>query len=177
MKIKLVNARLSFPSLFEATSFEGSKPSFKATFILDKKKDAAKIAEINKAIDAMIAEKWKGKVTRAKLKGVCLRDGEEKADMDGYGDDVMFISSASLKRIPVVDGDLSPLSAQDNKPYAGCYVNGTIELWVQDNDFGKRINAQLRAVQFSKNGDPFGVKEANPEEEFDKVEESADDVV
>lgn len=177
MKIKLVNARLSFPALFEATSFESSKPSFKATFILDKTKDAAKIAEINKAIDAMILEAWKGKVKRKDIKGTCLRDGSEKADMDGYGDDVMFISSASQKRIPVVDGDLSPLTSEDNKPYAGCYVNGTIELWVQDNKFGKRINAQLKAVQFSKNGDPFGDKAVNPEDEFSKVEDDGSDVV
>jgi len=171
-KVKLSNVRLSFPSLFEATSFEGSKPSYKATFILDKAKDAAAIATINKAIDAEITDKWKGKLKRANLKGVCLRDGAEKSDMDGYSDKVVFISSSSSKRPPVVDKDLSPLTETDGKPYAGCYVNATIELWAQDNNFGKRINAQLRAVQFLRDGEPFGDKGANPEEEFSKVEDT-----
>lgn len=173
MKLKLNNVRLSFPSLFEPTSFEGSKPSFKATFILDKKAHKTAIAEIQIAIAAVITEKWQGKLKQSQLKGVCLRDGSEKADMDGYGDEVMFVSSSNSKRFPVVDKDLTPLDSTDTKPYAGCYVNATIELWAQDNQFGKRVNAQVKAVQFSREGEPFGDKTVNVEDEFEKIEDDS----
>lgn len=150
-----ISGRLSFPALFEAKSMDaGSKPKFSATFLMDKKKDAASIKKIQARIDALIAEKWKGKKP-AGLK-VSLHDGSEKEDKEGYGPDVMYINANSDKRPVVVDRDKTPLTSADNKPYAGCYVNGSIQIWVQDNQFGKRINASLRAVQFVKDGEPFG---------------------
>jgi hypothetical protein len=169
MNIKLTSVRLSFPSLFKPRAFEeGQEPKFSATFILDKVKDAAQIATVQAAIAAVIHEEWKGKVTLAHLKGTCIRDGGEgtKTDVDGYGPTVMFVTSSSSKRIPVVDRDLTPLTEQDSKPYAGCYVNCSLRLWAQDNKFGKRVNAQLRAIQFVKDGDAFGDKLADVEKEF-----------
>jgi tripartite-type tricarboxylate transporter receptor subunit TctC len=55
----------------------------------------------------------------------------------------------------VVGRKLEVLTEDDNKPFAGCYVNATIRLWAQDNQYGKRINAQLRAVQYVKDGAAF----------------------
>jgi hypothetical protein len=51
-------------------------------------------------------------------------------------------------------------------PYAGCYVNATIVVWAQDNEHGKRINAQVKAVQFFKDGEAFGAAAVNPDDEF-----------
>lgn len=48
------------------------------------------------------------------------------------------------------------LSARDGKPYGGCYVNVTLDVWVQDNKFGRRINCQLKGVQYLREGDAFG---------------------
>lgn len=172
-KIKLKNVRLSFPALFEPKAFQGGKPKFSAVFLLDKKTHALKIEEIKQAMDAVAKEKWPKKLPSGLKLG--LREGSEKEDMDGYGDGVMFFSASSQKKIPVVDCDLSPLGAGDSKPYAGCYVNATVNVWAQDNEFGKRVNFGLVAVQFSKNGEPFGAGAANPEEEFDKIEETADE--
>lgn len=172
-KIKLVNVRLSFPQLFEAKAFQGGTPKFSAVFLLDKKNHASKIAEIKAAMEACAKEKWPKKLPPGLKYG--LRDGSEKEDTDGYGEGVMFFSASSQKRIPVVDRDLSPLSAGDDRPYAGCYVNATVNVWAQDNEFGKRVNFGLVAVQFSKKGEPFGAGAANPEEEFEKIEETADD--
>jgi hypothetical protein len=56
----------------------------------------------------------------------------------------------------VVDRDRTPLTASDGKPYAGCFVNAVVELWAQDNQYGKRINASLGGVQFAADGDAFG---------------------
>lgn len=156
MEITIKKARLSFPALFKAKAFEeGQEPKYSATALLDKKEHAADIKALQAKALAVAEEKWgKGKVP----KGVkfCLRDGAEKPDMDGYGEAVMFFSAASPKRPAVVDKDLSPLDGATGKPYAGCYINIHVRLWAQDNKFGKRINAELKAVQFVKDGEPFG---------------------
>lgn len=166
MNVTLNTVRLSYPNLFKATAFQkDQEPKFSAAFLLNKKTDAKQIATFQAAMKSVAEEKWGvGKVP----KGVklCLRDGKEKEDTDGYGPDIMFFSAASAKRIPVVGRDLTPLTEQDGKPYAGCYVNVVVRLWAQDNDFGKRVNAQLRTVQFVKDGEAFGDKPADPTKEF-----------
>jgi hypothetical protein len=74
-----------------------------------------------------------------------------------------------------VDRDRSLITEDDNKLYAGCYVNAIIELWVQDNSYGKRVNANLLGVQFFKDGEPFadGVKASA--DDFDVFETEAND--
>jgi hypothetical protein len=170
--VKLKNVRLSFPALFKAKAFNEGTPKFSCVLLLDKKKNAAEIEAIERAIDEVIEEKWpKGRPKN--MKPSCLHDGDEKEDTDGYGDKVMYVSASSVKRVPVVGADMSPLTEEDGKPYAGCFVNASIRLWAQDNEWGKRVNAQLRAVQFFKDGEPFGEKPADPEKEFEDV--SGDD--
>src|SRR4051812_17127708 len=96
--------RLSFPALFRPKAFsDDQEPKYKAVVILDKKKDAAGLKVIQNAIALVLKENFKGKTTGIKS---CLRDGSEKADLDGYGPDVMFISTSSAKKIPVVDKDM-----------------------------------------------------------------------
>jgi hypothetical protein len=56
----------------------------------------------------------------------------------------------------VINRDKSPIAEGDNVVYAGCYVNGIVSLWAQNNQYGKRINAQLDGVQFVRDGEPFG---------------------
>ena len=171
--IKLSNVRLSYPELFTAKAFQGGKPAFSAVFLLNKTKDAAQIAAIKTAINAVAKEAFKGKLPPK----TCLRDGSEKPDTDGYGADIVFVSARNEKRPGVVNRDLTPLTAEDGKPYAGCYVNAVIRLWAQDNEFGKRINASLRNVQFVRDGEPFGEKPVAPEQDFDALPEDDSAVV
>lgn len=172
--VKLKNVRLSFPALHEARGFQGSKPAFSAVFLLNKKANIAEIALIKKAIETVTKEKWP-KGTPKNMKPPCLHDGSEKEDVDGYGDDMMYVSARSSKRIPVVGPDLTPLTEEDGKPYAGCFVNASIRLWAQDNEFGKRINAQLRVVQFLRDGEPFGEKPADAEAELGRADGGSSD--
>jgi hypothetical protein len=169
--VRLRNVRLSFPSLFEPRSFEeGGNPSYQATFLMARKGDKDENAKLTlQAVDLVVKSGLKGK--HPGKDKVCIRSGEEKGErgIDGYNADMCFVSSSSKKRVPVVDRDLSPLTQDDNKPYAGCYVNATIRLWAQDNKFGKRVNAQLRAIQFAADGEPFGEGSVDAAEEFSDV--------
>jgi hypothetical protein len=172
--IKLNNVRLSYPQLFVAKIPEdGTVAKYSASFLLDKKEHAELIKHIEKTIARVALDEFK-KAT--KLKRVCLRDGSEKEDKEGYGDDVMFITSNSEKRPAVVDRDLTPLTAEDSKPYAGCYVNATIRLFAYDHKTGgKGVSAALRAVQFVKDGPSFGAGPVDAAEEFDALPASVDD--
>ena len=162
--VKLNNVRLSFPALWQARTGPdaNSKPSYQAAFILDKKDNAKDIETVRATIAAIGKESFKGKLPPK----ICLREGTEKGDVDGYGEGVMFINARSDKRPHVVGRKLEVLTEDDNKPFAGCYVNATIRLWAQDNQYGKRINAQLRAVQYVKDGAAFGEGSVDVNKEF-----------
>jgi hypothetical protein len=168
--VRLRNVRLSFPALWEARSFEeGGAKSFQATFLMDKpsgkdKEENAKL--VLEGVAMVVKSGLKGK--HPGKEKVCIRSGEEKGErgIDGYNADMCYVSSNSKKKVPVVDRDLTPLDESDGKPYAGCYVNATIRLWAQDNKYGKRVNAQLRAMQFYENGEPFGEGSVDAAEEF-----------
>ncbi len=152
MKIKVENVRLSFPSLFRKAQFNGSETKYEATFLLSKNDHAKAIAQIEKAIKDKIATDLKGaKIGADKL---CLRDGDE-VEYDGY-EGHMSLKASNKKRPLVIGKDKSPLTEDDNVVYGGCYVNAIVELWAQNNEYGKRINANLLGVQFVRDGEPFG---------------------
>ena len=63
--------------------------------------------------------------------------------------------------------------------YSGCYVNTNITLWPQDHSVGgKGVNANLRIVQFFRDGDAFGTARASADEmdEVD-IDDDEDDAV
>jgi len=152
-KIKIKNARLSFPNLFQTSCYGGEDTGkYDATFILDKKLHAKEIVDIEKGIANIVRDQLKGKHPGADR--TCLKDGDETEREEQQG---AYVIKASTKRRPLVlDRDKSPLTEEDNKIYAGCYVNGIITLWAQNNAYGRRINASLEGIQFSSHGEPFG---------------------
>jgi hypothetical protein len=178
MKVKLTNVRLAFPVLFEARTVNGEgKPAFSASFLLDPADPQVKA--LNQAIEQVAKDKWGAragdilKQMRAQDK-VALHDGDLKANYDGFPGN-LYVSARSATRPLVIDKDKSPLTEQDGKPYAGCFVNASIELWPQDNNYGKRVNASLRGVQFFRDGDSFAGGGAASEDEFDDISSGATD--
>jgi hypothetical protein len=178
MIVKLKNVRLSFPELFEAKTVNGEgKPAFSAVFLINPKDPQIEV--LNKAIEAVAKESWGAKAD-ATLKTIrtadktCLHSGDLKANYDGF-EGMMYVSARNALRPLVVDVNKAPLTAEDGKPYAGCYVNASIELWVQDNNYGKRINATLRGVQFYKDGESFAGGGVASEDDFEDL--TADDLV
>lgn len=164
--IKLPAVRLSFPHLFKPHAMEeGQEPKYSASFILDNDKHGALLDKIESTINRLALDFWKKKTPFKS----CLRDGNEKADKEGYGDGVSFISASRKTRPAVVDRQVNPLTEEDGVIYAGCFVNATVRLWVMDNKFGKRVNAELRAVQFLKDGESFGAGPVVAENEFDAI--------
>lgn len=181
MKLKIENARLGFPALHEPKTVNGEgEPAFSATFLLPPNHPAIKT--LREAFEAIGKDKWGAKWPTVKKEieakdRYCLHDGDTKADYANFAGN-FFVSARNKTRPLVIDRDKSPLTAADGRPYAGCYVHASIELWAQDNNYGKRINASLRGVQFYKDGDAFAGGGAASDDEFDEIEGStADDLV
>lgn len=169
-KVTLTNVRLSFPALFKPRAFsDGGEEKFQATFLIDKKNTAV-IKAVQAAMEAAKKDKWGEKAPKGIKLG--LRDGKEKAEVEGYGDDIYFVTARNSKFAPVVDGNITPLSEQSGKVYAGCYVNAYVNAWAQDNQYGKRINFNLLAVQFVRDGDAFGEGSVDVDQVFQRVEDS-----
>jgi hypothetical protein len=172
-RVMLKNVRLSFPALFKTSSFQGSEPKYEATFILDNEDNLDDIAKLKAAIAECASEKW-GKKIPKDLK-IGLRDGSEK-ELDGYGPGTMFLCAKSKNRPTVIDRDKSPLTEEDGTVYAGCWVNAQVSPWAQDNQFGRRVNFNLVAVQFRRDGEPFGDASFDPDD-FEVVEDEEMDMV
>ena len=178
MKIKLANVRLAFPALFEAKTVNGEgEPAFSASFLLPPDHPAIQI--LRDAFDGIGKDKWGAKWPAVKKEieakdRTALHDGDTKADYAGFEGN-FFVSARNKTRPLVIDRDKTPLVASDGKPYAGCYVNASIELWAQDNNYGKRINASLRGVQFFRDGDAFAGGGAASEDDFDDITEGVEE--
>lgn len=174
-------ARLAFPALFSPRAVKGEgQPRFSATLLLDA--NDPQIAAIKKTIQAVARDKWKDKAPAVltsleKVGKVALHDGDEKAQYDGF-EGTMFIAASAKENAPpaVLDGARQRLTERSGKPYAGCYVNASVEFWAQDNAYGKRVNATLRGIQFVRDGDAFGAgsRAAEPDE-FDEIDVAMED--
>lgn len=172
-RILLKEVRLSFPNLFEPKAGQdGGKARYSASFLLDKKEHADQIKLIRAAIYSLALAEFGDKTKEMFEKGKitpCLHQGSEK-DWAGYDESNVYLSTSSDTRPHVVDRDQSPLAKDDGKPYAGCYVNGAVRLWVQNNQHGKRVNCELLGVQFVKDGEAFGKPPFKPEEFFPRLD-------
>lgn len=177
-RIMLRDVRLAFPNLFEPTTVGGEgEPRYSAMLILPP--DHPQVKEIRAKMVAVAKEKWKDKAQvlyqgLEKTDKLALHDGDTKAQYDGCAGN-LFISAAAQQnaRPTVLDANRSPLTERDGKIYAGCYVNVSLDFWAQDNKYGKRINAQLRGVQFLRDGDAFAAGRPASGDEFDDVSEGA----
>ena len=178
MKVKLSKVRLSFPYLFKAVEFKtgDGKPRYDATFLVEP--GSANDKAIQAAIKAE-AETTYGKKAEANLKAFsgqtnkyCYLDGDTK-DYDGY-EGMLYLACHSKVRPLVIDRDKSPLTEQDGKPYAGCYVNATVEIYAQAGE-NPGIRASFAGVQFDSDGDSFGGGKPASTDDFDDLGTDVDD--
>lgn len=183
-RIMLRNVRLAFPNIFTPAIVgddPATKPRYSAKLVLPP--DHPQLAEIHAAMRAVAQAKWGPKAADIyrgieKADKLALHDGDTNSQFDGFVGNY-FITAAAKESVrpTVLDGNKSPLTERDGKPYSGCYVNVSLEMWAQDNGFGKRINAQLRGVQFLRDGDAFGSGQPAGRDEFDDVAGAdADDI-
>lgn len=174
-RIMLKDVRLSFPALFKPEAYQpGDAEKYKATLLVPK--DSKQAKEIDAKILAVLKDKFGTKADsvlktiRGNANKFAWQDGDNK-EYDGYAG-MMALSAKSDARPTVLDQDKSPLTAADGKPYAGCYVNASIDLFAYTTG-GNGLSASLRGVQFVRDGDSFSGARPADSDEFEAVEGEA----
>ena len=150
-KIKIDKARLSYPSLFKRSVFQGQEGKYEATLLVEKSSKIAKtiVVEAKKACKEAGVDYGKLRTSGKS----CVRDGDESDRPEAEG--CLTIKARNEMQPPVFDRDRSKIT-DAGRVYAGCYVAAVITFWVQDNAFGRRLNANLLGVQFVEDGEAFG---------------------
>lgn len=186
-QVRLNNVRLSFPDLFEAKQFDGQGAfKYRATFLFEPNSENHK--RLLHAQEAVLKEgfkdKWQTTLKNAnddsKLR--FIGNGDNKT-YDGY-EGMLFVSAtrdqtkgrpAVYAKNPGTKESPNLIAATDGLIYAGCYVNGILQLWAQDNKYGKTVRANLLSVQLHKDGDAFTPGSAVASaDEFEDVSDTGD---
>lgn len=173
--IRLDNVRLSYPHLdapFAMDDDEGSKsvPKYSVKLLLPK----ATHADARTAIQGLMRKLLDAQ--NPPLKNLpsdkkFMRDGDDSGKDEEAGN---WTISARETNAPQLRG--ATLDPKTKKPiritpeqalnvfYPGCYVSCLIRPWFMKNKWGKRLNANLIAVQFLKDGEPLGEGRLRPDD-------------
>jgi hypothetical protein len=174
--IRIDNVRASYPHLDVPFESEGDDGKKKSQFTIDgmMPKDTHTAAkDLVKQVILDLIQKNDAKVPTDKW---FLKNGDdsEKPEYEG-----MFIVKAAEKRRPSCrnrDGSQMTERQIADVIYGGCWVSVFIRPWyfngkaANGKTYPKRILANLLAVQFVRNDDPFGEGRIDDEGVFDPVE-------
>jgi hypothetical protein len=183
MKVILKKVRLSFPVLWEPEQFEQGqgKARYSAVFLVEP--GSANDKAIRSAIATEAKATWGEAKAKAQLANLapqtgkfCYQDGELKSDKyAGYeGNWALSAHRNADQGAPaVVDRDRSPLSPESGKPYSGCYVNASVDVWVQKGQY-TGVRCTLIGIQFCEDGEAFAGAPATADD-FEALEGANDD--
>ena len=170
--------RVSFPSVFEASSFEGSKPKYSVVGLWYPKKFDDKQKALWRAIHVELDKATKEKFKKA-YKDLppnfkkAIRDGEEKSHLEGYGAGCMFGTMSSLQRPGVIDRN-KDIITDSSVLYPGCWARATVTVYAYDNK-GKGVALGLHNIQKLGEGENFSGRAAADEDFGDDASEVWDD--
>jgi len=161
--------RVSFPSIFEASSYQCGDPKYSVAMLFypDKFSEADKRAWQAMQAIADAASKDKFKKLIKDLPGNFkrpLRDGAEKAHLDGYGEGMMFGTASSKQRPGLVDRNKQPILTEEEF-YPGCWARATVTAYPYDN-VGKGVAFGLHNLQKLGDDENFTGRMA-AEDDFD----------
>lgn len=166
-RIMLKGVTMAFPALAEPQAFGEGEPAYGAKFPVAVDSEHQKLIE-----DAMLAEAkeaWKdkassvltmlaedGKLAFTKKVYRSKKTGEAYQGFEGKH----YLSARNAKTQPSVYNQYGEeVSGKDNilrQAFSGAIVNASVEIWAQDNKWGRRINCSLRGVMLTGEGENFG---------------------
>lgn len=166
-RIMLKNVVLAFPALAEPQSFGEGEPAYGAKFPIKPNSEQQKAIEA--AILAEAKEQWKDKADSvismlAEDNKLCFtkkvyrskKTGEPYQGFDG----AHYLSTRNAKTQPTVFNqygeEITGKGEIERQAFSGAVVNASIEVWAQDNKWGRRVNCSLRGVMLTGEGENFG---------------------
>lgn len=196
IKLLISNTRVSFANgLFTASALEeGQQKKYGADFILQDDSTVYEVDPVDskkrtkttlKAAELKVAnEAWKGK-GEAMLKSLeaskrAIRDGDLRLDKsgavrDGY-EGRQYVTAKNVQRPTVVNNIGEPVTEEDGTVYSGCVVHVMLSLYANTEAKKKGVFASLQGVRFARDSDRFGGGGVARADEFDGLEEDADDI-
>lgn len=179
--------RVSFPEVFEKKGYDGSDPKYSVVMLFYPAKFSKKEAAQFKAMKALLSEACDIKFSKpldemkknpSFKRG--LRMGEEKPDLDGYGEGCVFATASSKMQPGLIDRDRSPIMRPEDF-YPGCWARATLTAYGYDNK-SKGVAFGLQNLQKLGEGESFSGRTAadedfeNDEDDVWKDEETAPDL-
>lgn len=166
-RIMLKGLMMSFPALAEPQAFGEGEPAYGAKFPITINGEHQKAIE--EAMLAEAKEAWKdkaesvlsmlvedGKVAFTKKVYRSKKTGEPYQGFEGKH----ALSARNAKTQPTVFNqygeELTSKSDIERQAYSGAIVNASVEVWAQDNKWGRRINCSLRGVMLTGEGENIG---------------------
>lgn len=166
-RMQLKNVRLAFDAIYAPKAFGDGDPAYGGKFIVPP--DHPQVQELRDAMLTAAKDKWgeKGEGVLKLLKEdkkVCFIEGEYRnkktgEPYDGFAGN-FYLSARNGGENPVKPSafaaDNSPAGADSGLIYGGMYVDASVDIYAQDNQYGRRINCSLRGVRWAGKGDSFG---------------------
>lgn len=166
-QIMLKNVMLAFPALAEPQAFGEGEPAYGAKFPINIDSQQQKLIE--EAMLAEAKEAWKdkaesvlkmlaedGKLAFSKKIYRSKKTGEPYQGFEGKHN----LSTRNAKTQPTVFNQYGePLTTKgdiERQAYSGAIVHASVEVWAQDNKWGRRINCSLRGVMLTGEGENIG---------------------
>lgn len=167
--------RLSYASIWKASSVEEGQDAKYSSAILIPKSDTVTLDKIEAAVDHLKAEaakKFGGKTgklpPRFKLP---LRDGDEEKPNDEAYAGHYFLNASSKTQPGIVglergpDNKLKRITAEA-EVYSGCYCRVSLNFYIFDVSGNKGIAVGLNNIQKVKDGEPLAGR-SNADDDFD----------
>lgn len=174
--IRIDNVRASYPHLDKAwAKNDKDKKKYSITGLAPKEthEEAKKllVEEINKLLTS-------SKIGKLASEHKFVRNGDDSGKDENEGHWIIKASENEGRRPTVRDqkGRLVEIEDIAELIYPGCFVNILLRPWAQNNEHGKKINANLIGVQFAKKGERFGEAPIDDEDAWDEVESDDDDL-
>ncbi|WP_288959835.1 ssDNA-binding protein [uncultured Sulfitobacter sp.] len=178
--ILIEKVRFSYPHLakpYAGKNDKGDKgePKYGVVAMLPKKTHGAVKDLCIERINELLKENKIKKIGPEK-KFIKNGDNHENEEYDGH----FIVSARETRRPPLRDADRSVVDSTEaaEKFYGGCWGTIRIRPWFQNNDYGKRVNAGLTAVQFYKDDEPFGegrISDEDLDDDFEDYDEGDED--
>lgn len=152
--------RVSYPYLYKPSTYDKENPKYGLTMLFDT--NLVDLSQMKKLVKSVAIEKF-GKKLPKNLK-LPFRDGEEKEDVDGYGEGIIFAAAYSQDVPGVCDAEFT--ACEDLK--AGDYARATVNVFAFDNQ-RRGVALGLQNVQKIADGEPFGAIRPDAEDDFDDL--------
>ena len=164
-QIRIKGVTLSFPAIAEPKAFGENTPAYGAKFAIKPGSEQQKAIEA--AMLKVAKEEWKdegesilnrliedGKVAFVK-KVYRKKTGEVYAGFEG----MHYLSTRNAKTQPTVydrrNEEVLGKSAIEQQAHSGAVVTASLDVWAQDNKWGRRINCSLRGIMLTGEGENF----------------------